>query len=130
MLPRARGGCRKAAPIVSHRVSRFARGLHPKRKEAIDEPWPGVPALEVLLGDVRQHWSEVAPAAGPEASLPRAADPRVCLAVQADFDDPDGPESRPDEDVRDPVEPAFAEPPHGVAACSVFVVGGEPPLDS
>ena len=113
------------------KLRRFMRGLHPKRKDTIDGPWPGVPALEMLCGDVQRHWTEQTPAAGPEASLPRAADPEVfALGVQAGFDDPDGPGDRPDEDASDPVEPAFAEPPGDVAMSFGSVEDGEPPLDS
>ena len=43
----------------AHRAARFARGFHPKRKEAIDGPWPGIPAMQVLCGLAGSSWAEV-----------------------------------------------------------------------
>ena len=92
----------------AYRASRFARGLHPKRKEAIDGPWPGIPALQVLRGNAMNLEGE-APGLSVEAGLP--------VAAACGFDDPDGPDSRPDEAELEaapdvvPQGPAFEEPP-------------------
>ena len=95
---------------AAHRASRFARGLHPKRKECIDGPWPGVPALQVLCGKDTNLEGET-PDALIEAGLP-AAD--AC-----GFDDPVGPDGWPDEAECEAAPeflsqgPAFDEPPEG-----------------
>ena len=92
----------------AHRASRFARGLHPKRKECIDGPWPGIPALQVLCGKPTLLEGEVL-GVSDEAGLPSAD---AC-----GFDDPEGPDSRPDEAELEaapdglPHGPAFDEPP-------------------
>ena len=96
----------------AHRASRFKRGLHPKRKEEIHGPWPGVPALEVLLTNCLRQGGGDSPDSVVDGAFPKAADQKVIAeALHADFNDPEGPEGRPDEPEVEPVVSAFEAPP-------------------
>ena len=114
----------------AHRASRFKRGLHPKRNEDISGPWPSVPAQMVLLSDCRRQDRESTQPDAEEATLPKAMGQKaIAAALHVIFDDPEGPEGKPDEDEDDhPVGHAFEEPPGDCFMSGGPAAGvGEPP---
>ena len=114
----------------AYRASRFKRGLHPKRNEEVHGPWPGVPALEVLLTGCQRQEGERAEASCSlvEGAFPQAADQEViAAALHAEFNDPEGPEGRQDEPEVEPVASAFEVPPEEGFMCSAPEGGEGPP---
>ena len=115
----------------AHRASRFKRGLHPKRKESIHGPWPGVPALESLLmgrdggpGGERAGTSKDV----QDFALPAAADQTVIAKALHGFDDPEGPEgTMQDEPEVELAACAFEVPPEEGLLGVVPGDGGEGP---
>ena len=54
----------------------------------------------------------------------------IAAALHADFNNPEGPESRPDVDEEDPVVSAFEEPPDECGMHSLPEGVGEPPPEA